>query len=133
MRLWHQKLINKLPRQQLLGQHREAAALRGKGWNKPHSTVNYVFQYNYYRLVHYHQLVIKEMRKRGYNPDLTWMQPDYRGKNCARRWEGEPYSTIGINIIYPEHNDQYLQECIDNLMSKGAVCRFMENYSKEGI
>lgn len=31
MRLWHEKLIPFLPRQQLLGQHREAAALRGKG------------------------------------------------------------------------------------------------------
>lgn len=32
MRLWHEKLLNQLPRQQLLGQHRETAALRGKGW-----------------------------------------------------------------------------------------------------
>lgn len=34
MRLWHQELISKLPRQQLLGQHREIAALRGNGWGK---------------------------------------------------------------------------------------------------
>ena len=31
MRLWHQALIPYLPRQQLLGQHRECCALRGKG------------------------------------------------------------------------------------------------------
>jgi uncharacterized protein (TIGR02328 family) len=31
MRLWHYKLIPYLPRQQLLGQHRECCALRGKG------------------------------------------------------------------------------------------------------
>lgn len=30
MRLWHEALIKKLPRQQLLGQHRECCALRGK-------------------------------------------------------------------------------------------------------
>ena len=30
MRLWHEALISSLPRQQLLGQHRELAALRGK-------------------------------------------------------------------------------------------------------
>lgn len=30
MRLWHYKLIPYLPRQQLLGQHRECAALRGR-------------------------------------------------------------------------------------------------------
>ena len=45
MRLWHQKLIKHLPRQQLLGQHRECCALRGKGWGKKHSVVDYVFTY----------------------------------------------------------------------------------------
>lgn len=54
MRLWHYKLIPCLPRQQLLGQHRECCALRGKGWGKPHSTVNYVFKYNIEKLVKYH-------------------------------------------------------------------------------
>lgn len=50
MRLWHQDLINKLPRQQLLGQHRECAALRGAGWERPHATVNYVFDYSPHKL-----------------------------------------------------------------------------------
>ncbi|MEG2409297.1 pyrimidine dimer DNA glycosylase/endonuclease V, partial [Lactococcus sp.] len=54
MRLWHESLIKKLPRQQLLGQHRECCALRGKGWGKPHSTVNYVFNYSPYKLFQYH-------------------------------------------------------------------------------
>ena len=35
MRLWHQDLIPKLPRPQLLGQHRECCALRGNGWVSP--------------------------------------------------------------------------------------------------
>ena len=52
MRLWHEDLIEKLPRQQLLGQHRECCALRGNGWGKPHSTVNYVFNYSPYKLSH---------------------------------------------------------------------------------
>ena len=30
MRLWHQDLLPLLPRAQLLGQHRECAALRGR-------------------------------------------------------------------------------------------------------
>ena len=46
MRLWHQDLITKLSREHLLSQHRECCALRGGGWGRPHSTVNYVFQYN---------------------------------------------------------------------------------------
>lgn len=34
MRLWHEDLLEKLPRQQLLGQHRECCALRGNDWGK---------------------------------------------------------------------------------------------------
>ena len=45
MRLWHEELISKLPRQQLLGQHREYCALRGNGWGKKHATVDYVFEH----------------------------------------------------------------------------------------
>lgn len=30
MRLWHEEIISQLPCQQLLGQHRECAALRGR-------------------------------------------------------------------------------------------------------
>lgn len=41
MRLWHEDLIAKLPRPQLLGQHRECCALRGNGWGKKHATVDY--------------------------------------------------------------------------------------------
>ena len=51
MRLWHETLIPLLPRQQLLGQHREVAALRGKGWGKKHATVDYVFTHSYYNFI----------------------------------------------------------------------------------
>lgn len=33
MRLWPLAILDQLPRQQLLGQHRECCALRGKGWD----------------------------------------------------------------------------------------------------
>ena len=123
MRLWHQKIIDKLPRQQLLGQHRECAALRGKGWGKKHATVNYVFNHSYSALFYYHVLVMNEMKKRGYQPDEQWYIPAYRGKICEFE---EP---LGINkefhsvnfTIYPEHNNKYLQECLDNLKNKGII------------
>ena len=50
MRLWHQEMIHNLPRQELLGQHRECCALRGKSWGWPHAIVNYVFNYSPYKL-----------------------------------------------------------------------------------
>lgn len=54
MRLWHYKLIPYLPRQQLLGQHRECAALRGKGWERKHATVDYAFRHSPNNLIAYH-------------------------------------------------------------------------------
>lgn len=122
MRLWHQKLIPHLPRQQLLGQHRECCALRGRGWGRPHSVVNYVFQHEPLKLVAYHYLIMDEMESRGYNPDFIWRDPNWRGKELGQsNWidlPAEITTSIG-EIIYPEHNDEYLQECIENLKSKG--------------
>lgn len=117
MRLWHQQLIPYLPRQQLLGQHRECAALRGKGWGKKHATVNYVFEYSPSRLFAYHKLIMQEMKNRGYLPSPEWENPLYRGKITP------PYKTIEKHslpeLIYPEHDDTYLQECLINLKEKG--------------
>jgi uncharacterized protein (TIGR02328 family) len=121
MRLWHYKLIPRLPRQQLLGQHRECCALRGNGWGKKHATVNYVFWYTPASLWYYHMDVIDELEKRGYKVDEKWKNPYYRGTNC----EHHTNETLDIGLttvdIYPEHNDEYLQECLDNLKQKGII------------
>ena len=128
MRLWHQDLINKLPRQQLLGQHRECCALRGAGWGRNHSVVNYVFTHIPERLVAYHYLIMDEMKNRGYNPDKIWNDPNYRGKTIGvqNNWcdmdivnSWYDTATIGRNKIYLEHDDTYYKECIDNLKNKG--------------
>lgn len=117
MRLWHQTLIPHLPRQQLLGQHRECAALRGNGWGRAHATVNYVFTHSPYLLYAYHRLIMEEMRRRGYRPDPAWDEASHRGKNLA------PYRDLPAvavtNPIYPEHDAAYLRECLDNLAGKG--------------
>ncbi|MBP2622359.1 TIGR02328 family protein [Streptococcus oricebi] len=119
MRLWHQDLIEKLPRQQLLGQHRECAALRGRGWGKKHATVNYVFDHSPYRLYAYHCLVMEEMKKRGYQPDSNWLDKNYRGKSQ------DPYPDLAEedlpNPLYPEHDEVYLVECLENLAQKGVL------------
>lgn len=130
MRLWHQALISKLPRQQLLGQHRECCALRGNGWGKKHATVDYVFTYQPEYLIAYHMIVIKEVRDIGYNIDKLWLIPRYRGKTC-KRYESDDLSDLMGNLlvgsaieeermIFKEHNDEYLQECIENLKRKGV-------------
>jgi len=116
MRLWHQDMIEVLPRQQLLGQHRECAALRGNGWAKSHETVNYIFDHNPVYLYYYHYLIIKEMVARGYTPDIKWLDPKYRGKNCNPHIH-EIHPCVP-DIIYKEHNDKYLLECLSNLHDK---------------
>lgn len=121
MRLWHQQLIESLPRQQLLGQHRECCALRGKGWGRKHATVDYVFRHSPYKLYCYHVLVMKEMEKRGYKAAAEWLDPTYRGKTKEAYTDleavtpGEP--------IYEEHDRSYLRECLENLKTKG-VCLY---------
>ena len=122
MRLWHEQLIDKLPRQQLLGQHREACALRGLGWGKPHSTVNYVFKHEYQKLVDYHYLIMREMLKRGYDVrDINWLNPWYRGKikgyDNGVKYTPQKYK----NNVYVEHDEDYLIECLENLKGKGIV------------
>ena len=116
MRLWHISLVKHLPRQQLLGQHRECCALRGKGWGRRHATVNYVFQYHPLMLFNYHVSVMDELKRRGYQVDKLWLDSKYRGKllNYA------PYNEGGDMFeTYPEHDERYFAECIDNLKSKG--------------
>lgn len=124
MRLWHQKLIPYLDSKRLLGQHRECCALRGKGWGKKHSVVDYVFKHDLAHLYEYHCKVMDEMIYRGYNVDAQWYNRLYRGKNLQSSTillaEVGTYVCIDNKLIYPEHNDRYLKECLLNLKSKGA-------------
>ena len=109
MRLWHQALIPQLPRAQLLGQHRECAALRGNGWGRPHATVNYVFAHSPYLLHAYHVLIMDEMQRRGYRPDPAWHDKNHRGNTCP------PYADLaeafGLSVS-----------------AVGKICRFERRY-----
>lgn len=120
MRLWHKDIISKLPNRQLLGQHRECCALRGKGWGKKHSVVDYVFKHPYRMLYDYHRKVMDEMCVRGYTVSEEWKNPAYRGKAMG-------YDASGFTDAprhgqdYAEHDDAYLNECLDNLKSKNII------------
>ena len=133
MRLWHEALIPHLPRQQLLGQHRECCALRGNGWGKPHATVNYVFKHTPMHLAAYHCRVMDEMTRRGYSPDNRWYNPLYRGKTAPKHRDTDDtkarifFMTLyRPSKVYPEHDEQYLKECLENLAGKGIVLEVIE-------
>ena len=118
MRLWHKSLIHHLPRQQLLGQHRECCALRGDGWGRKHSTVNYVFDHPRSWLVRFHLGVIQEMERRGYRVEPLWLDPTYRGRRLGHQALDAELSEARD---YPEHCQGYLSECLENLKGKGII------------
>jgi len=120
MRLWHYKLIPFLPRQQLLGQHRECCALRGKSWGRKHATVDYAFQQGPDVLFAYHTLVLHEMKRRGYHYNAVWQCSVYRGAKCAPWPNFGPVPPDTTMMLYSEHDDNYLMECLNNLRSKGV-------------
>ena len=117
MRLWHEQIIHLLPKNQLLGQHRECCALRGNGWNKKHKTVDYVFTYSPYNLFIYHSKIMDEMEKRGYRVSIEWRDKNYRGQKAESYFNLEETNISAP--IYKEHNEEYLAECIENLATKG--------------
>lgn len=129
MRLWHEDLLEKLPKQWLMGQHRECCALRGKGWGKPHTTVNYVFKHNYLTLFHYHTKVMSILKKTyKVNIDQKWQDYNYRGKILSYQPNYDlPNINTDTKISYPEHNQAYLTECIENLAAKGINIKLQEN------
>ena len=90
--------------------------------------VNYVFNHEPARLVAYHYLVMEEMERRGYNPNPIWKNVNWRGsvlgeqKYWMYEWQVLDITCFcrdGSAMIYPEHNNDYLQECIENLKGKG--------------
>lgn len=122
MRLWPLSLLSKLPRQQLLGQHRECCALRGRGWGKKHSVVNYVFNHPYSWLYVYHCHVMNEMNRRGYQIEQKWFNNTYRGKIIGfdkSNFTSNEDSSFDKQTVYHEHNLKYLKECLKNLSLKG--------------
>ena len=126
MRLWHQDLIHYLDDKRLLSQHRECCALRGKGWGKKHSVVDYVFNYDLAHLYAYHRIVMAEMNQRGFNVDGNWYSRLYCGKNLPKKSLLEvgsfiyTYDILNNPKIYAEHDNRYLKECLLNLKAKNA-------------
>lgn len=142
MRLWHQRLMSILPDSQLRGMHSEICGMRGNGWGKKNKTVNYVWDYSPARLVVFHWLVMDEIDNRKLcKLDMNWYDEDYRGKILGNDFEFVRSISIVLGeLIYQEHNDNYLQECIDNLKTKletkkqelsSGECKSIKNHKKQ--
>ena len=87
--------------------------------------MDYVFRYDPSRLFVYHLLVMNVMSERGYEVDPSWYDRMYRGKTLKRYHLLQEAGTFTASaardgIIYKEHDDRYLLECVLNLRSMGA-------------
>lgn len=108
MRLWHYDLIKVLPRQQLLGQWRELNSIFKKEDN--HILINFIYYYEKEHLLLYSNLVMAEMRERGYQ--IRTME------NYNKYFEGI-LSTGNVLKCFPDKmNDRYLKQCYYNLQEK---------------
>lgn len=119
-----------MPKQWLLGQHREVCALRGKGWMKKHRSVDFIHKHPYYCLVAYHMVLIKELKKREVHINSNWLDYGYRGKNLPpvpllfpeeidERIES---SILSGKPIYPEHDEERYLSDVSNLQN--AIVRY---------
>jgi len=134
MRLWSQELIPLLNRQHILAQWREVIAMLGNGWGKKHSTIEYAFNYPESYLVAYGSIVFAEMVRRGYHPNkdlfrVALMERRNKSQEEFRNIIIEAEKIAIENLqnntnIYPEHNEEYLEECIKLLIKKGYSVDF---------
>ena len=108
MRLWHNSLIELLPKSQLLGQWRELNSIF-KLKNK-HILINFVYDYPAYDLYCYSVNVIEAMSARGYRVNMDNMNMQFAG--YAYDYD-ENYIPFGFKM-----NDIYLKICVINLYEK---------------
>lgn len=111
MRLWHFKLIELLPDQQLLGQWRELNSIFKKQDN--HILINYVYHCMKYDLQGYAILVQKEMDRRGFKCVIN-----ETAKNYFKECPNFGYHWPSFAPFKNYHNDQYLLVCFMNLYEK---------------
>ncbi len=74
-------------------------------------------------------MFLVEMQARGYSPDLKWSNPLYRGKSCPAYKQLKAVKPT--KPLYLEHNQDYLEECLDNLSQKGIYLSIITKKSKE--
>lgn len=129
MRLWHQALIPYLPDKQLGGQWCEIRMILGsiaKHGKVNHSTVNYVNNHRLDYLYAYGLLVANECIKRG-----RYCNPKFVEQYSSCSLISEISLKTGISI-YPEHNDEYLEECLENLYVKGIIIFNRNEFMSKG-
>lgn len=77
---------------------------------------------------------MNEMQKRGYNVDPNWTDPYFRGYKCERAdkaFFGVENAKTQSDMLYQEHNEEYLKDCIENMRNKRVNVSEMESLIKQ--
>lgn len=120
MRLWHYKLIEFLPRSQLIAQWRELNSIFKK--QDKHILINYVYEYPKEDLMEYWIRLKHELRERKINvrSDRGFEYFGKEGKKifdhlCLLRGQSE---NNRYNPFPNHHTNRYLLQCFYNLQEK---------------
>lgn len=107
MRLWHYQLLPYIPNLQLLSQWRELNSIYVK--QNSHILINYCYEYPIDHLFSYSQLVIEEMKRRGFQIKSF--------EHYHHFFENKSYQVL--EHLFPKHhNQEYLIICCYNLYEK---------------
>lgn len=121
MRLWHYKLIQVLPKKQLLGQWRELWCIISnieKYGTPNHILVDNIMEYSCYNFITYSKMVYDELVRRGYNPKRSWVELQDKVLKCDNfPTETENENNVG-NLFKHWHTERYLEQCFFNLQEK---------------
>ena len=113
MRLWHESLIEVLPRQQLLGQWRELNSVYKK--EDKHILINFIYEYPKKDLLLYSLKVILTMQRRGYNINLKNFIDYFQIKDYK---EMQKILLSNAKTFVKKMNKRHLLQCYYNLQEK---------------
>lgn len=113
MRLWHESLIEVLPRQQLLGQWRELNSIYKK--EDKHILINFIYEYPKKDLLLYSLKVILTMQRRGYNINLKNFIDYFQIKDYK---EMQKILLSNAKTFVKKMSKRYLLQCYYNLQEK---------------
>ena len=113
MRIWDFRLIEVLPKAQLKAMRYEIGDMIKQYPNIKNRLVKYANDYDIAYLYYYFNEVLKEFDKRGINHKANY---DLEIKKNVFKKSNSPI--LPLKLIFPEHNDRYLKQCLFNLQEK---------------
>ncbi len=123
IRLWHYKLIPYLPQKQLIAQWRECCCIAkniADNGTPNHILVNEVLNYPTIHFVEYTNMILAEMKNRGYKINGKSYLKFCENICCAKLcFDINADLVIKNDEVFPDwHNTRYLRQCLYNLQEK---------------